>query len=368
MKKRLFPMVILAGVLVVAMLPAEAAGVIPTFVGGNSNCDSVDSTASFSLTITEPVEDATYSLPGVPGATVSLSNVRRRAFDFTTAGATIHDVVVKGSGSNWYHYDPSVQADTDLVIPNGNKLNAVHLCYEAVPTFSISGSKFDDADASGTVGVGESGLGGWGIEVYQGGSLQTSTTTNSDGSYVVTDLGAGTYQVCEVAQEGWVQTSPGGCHDVTVGPDATGIDFLNSEGTAIECGVVTEVSNVDGSVTGAFTRQGGDCGSVKLVDIEVTETDEVVFIPRGFGDASYTGVLTFEKVADDPSALVLQYDPDDDGAAPYKDVPDCGGTVENPTLPGDDTWCVVSASADYLGGSLWKLTWHVYGEGDPRFK
>ena len=271
MKKRLFPMVILAGLVVLAMLPAEAAGVIPTFVGGNSNCDTVSS-ATFSLTIVEPVGDSTHSLPGVPGATIELSNVGRRAFDFTASGATIHDVIVKGSGSNWYHYDPSVGSDTDLVIPNGNKLNLVHFCYEAVP------------------------------------------------------------------------------------------------GTPLECGGVVSVSNEDDSVTGAFTRVGGDCEADKLVEIEVTEADEIVFIPRGSGDASYTGVLTFEKTAADPSALVLQYDPDDDGDAPYKDVPDCAGTTENPTLPGGDTWCVVTASADYLGGSLWKMTWNVYGEGDPRFK
>ena len=367
MRRRLFPMVILAGLVVLAMLPAEAAGVTPTFVGGNSDCDSVNSSASFSVTIVEPVGSSTHSLPGAPGATLQLSNVRRRAFDFTTTGATIHDVIVKGSGSNWYHYDPSVGSDTDLVIPNGNKLNLVHFCYEAVPTFSISGTKFNDADASGTVGVGESGLGGWDIEAYQGDALQASATTGSNGTYVLA-LEAGTYQICEVAQEGWVQTSPGGCHDVTVGPNATGVDFLNSEGTAIECGVVTEASNEDGSVTGAFTRVGEDCESVKLVDLEVTEANEIVFIPRGAGTASYTGVLTFEKSADDPSALILQYDPDDDGVAPYKDVPDCTGTTENPTLPAGDTWCVVSAGADYLGESLWKMTWNVYGEGDPRFK
>lgn len=270
MKKRLFPMVILAGLVVLAMLPAEAAGVVPKFVSGNSNCDTVSS-ATFSVTIVEPVGDSTHSLPGVPGATIELSNVGRRAFDFTASGATIHDVVVKGSGANWYHYDPSVGSDTGLVIPNGNKLNLVHFCYEAVP------------------------------------------------------------------------------------------------GTPLECGGVVSVSNEDDSVTGAFTRVGGDCEADKLVEIEVTEADEIVFIPRGTGDASFTGVLTFEKTADDPSALVLQYDPDDDGAAPYKDVPDCAGT-ENPTLPGVDTWCVVTASADYLGESLWKMTWNVYGEGDPRFK
>lgn len=367
MKKRLFPMVILAGLVGLTMLPAAAAGVTPVFVSGNSDCDSVSSTASFSLTIVEPASAATYPLPGVPGATLDLSNVRRRAFDFAASGATILDVVVKGSGSNWYHYDPSVGSDTDLAIPNGNKLNLVHFCYEAVPTFSISGTKFDDADASGTVGVSETGLSGWQIEAYQDDVLQASTTTSSDGTYVL-GLEAGTYQICEVAQEGWVQTSPGGCHDVTVGPDATGIDFLNSEGTAIECGVVTEVSNEDGSVTGAFTRVGEDCESVKLVDIEVTEAGEIVFIPRGSGAASYTGVLTFEKTAADPTALILQYDPDDDGIAPYREVPDCAGTAEDPSLPEGDTWCVVSANADYLGESLWKMTWNVFGEGDPRFK
>lgn len=368
MKQRLFPIVMLAGLLVLAMLPANAAAVTPIFVSGNSNCATVNSAASFNFTIVEPTGDATYSLPGVPGATIALSNVRRRSFDFTASGVAILDVIVKGSGSNWYHYGLAVQSDSGLTIPNGNKLNLVHVCYDSIPTFSISGTKFNDSDANGIVGAGESGLGGWEIELYQGESLRAATTTGSGGSYVFTGLAAGLYRTCEVAQAGWVQTAPDGCHDVTIGPNATGVDFLNSEGTEIECGVATEVTNEDGSVTGSFTRSGDDCESVKVVDLFVTEANEVVFIPRGSGTATYTGVLTFEKAADDPSALVLQYDPDDDGAAPYRDVPDCAGTEESPTLPAGDTWCVVAASADYLGGSIWNLTWDVYGEGDPRFK
>jgi hypothetical protein len=369
MKRRLIPTVVVIGALALAMLPADAAGVTPTFVGGNSNCSSVGSTADFSFTIVEPAAAATYALPGVPGATIELTNVRRKLFNFVSHGATVLDVIVKGSGSNWFHYAPSVEADTDLSIPNGNKLNVVHFCYEAVPTFSISGTKYNDADVSGTLDIGESGLPGWEIELKQGATLEDSATTGTGGAYTFTGVEAGEYQVCEVAQEGWVQTAPDGCHTVTVGPNATGINFLNAGGVAIECDVETEVSNDDGSVTGSFIRTGEDCDTVKLVEVDVTETNEVVFIPQGSGNASYTGVLTFEKEADNPSALVLQYDPDDLGPDPFKDVPDCEGTEASPALPeGGDTWCVISGSAEYLGESVWNITWDVYGEGDPRFR
>jgi hypothetical protein len=323
------------------------------------------------MTVADPVTEGVYPLPAVPGAEITLTDVGRKAFSFSAVGAVIHDVVVKGSGSNWYDYDGEggpVSADTDLRIPNGNKLNLVYFCYSEALTFGISGAKFDDSNADGTVDAGEDGLPNWTIELYQGDNLLSTTETGTDGSYSFGGLEEGSYQVCEVLEEGWVQTSPNGCHGVTVGPDATGINFLNSEGISICDGAVTDSTEI---ISATFTLIG-DCGdSIKVVELDVID-NEVVFVPRGSAAASFEGGLTFTKTQSDPlddTALVLQYDPDDDGLEPFRVVPDCEGDVESPTLPeGDDTWCVVSASAEYLGDSLWAVSWNLYGEGDPRFK
>ncbi|HKX75144.1 MAG TPA: cadherin-like domain-containing protein, partial [Acidimicrobiia bacterium] len=130
MRRNPWSILAIASVLLLSMLPAIAAAEDPTFVSGNSDCTSVGSVAGNTLTILDPVVDGTYT--GSDGSQITLSNTTRRAFDFATNGALVFDVIVKGSGSNWYDYDGgsgAVRSDTDLRIPNGNKLNLVHFCY-----------------------------------------------------------------------------------------------------------------------------------------------------------------------------------------------------------------------------------------------
>src|SRR5206468_1825320 len=75
--------------------------------------------------------------------------------------------------------------------------------------FSISGTKFEDANGDGAT-TNDSGAGGWTIVLDNdtnatNGNLQT-TTTAADGTYSFNNLGPGTYYVYEELQSGWVQT------------------------------------------------------------------------------------------------------------------------------------------------------------------
>ena len=129
--KRAIAVIAIVGFLALAMLPALATHVDPDFVTGNSNCDSIGSDATESLTIVDPVLAQTYT--GSDGTEITLTNVTRRQFDFSTDGALVFDLIVKGSAANHYDYDAdadgAVRSDTGLMIPNGNKLNVVHFCY-----------------------------------------------------------------------------------------------------------------------------------------------------------------------------------------------------------------------------------------------
>lgn len=119
--------------LLVLMVPAQAASVPAVFVPGSSTCSSVNSAGTSVLTLTAPIGSDTYT--GTDGAqiTLTLTNNRGTAFNFSIEGGLVYDVIVKGSGSNWYDYDGSpggpVLGDNGLIIPNGNKLNVVHFCY-----------------------------------------------------------------------------------------------------------------------------------------------------------------------------------------------------------------------------------------------
>ena len=80
---------------------------------------------------------------------------------------------------------------------------------------TISGQVFNDLNANGLKDTSESGQSGWTIYLDADGNGQldtgeTSTTTAADGSYSFNGLAAGTYNVAEVQQLGWQQTSPVG--------------------------------------------------------------------------------------------------------------------------------------------------------------
>jgi streptogramin lyase len=105
----------------------------------------------------------------------------------------------------------------------------------AVPSGSISGKKYNDADGNGQVNGGEIGFKGWTITLKDAqGKTITTTTTNSNGDYTFGSLQAGTYIVGEGSQSGWTQTAPsGGTYTVTIarGEQKADKDFLNLRNT-----------------------------------------------------------------------------------------------------------------------------------------
>jgi hypothetical protein len=86
---------------------------------------------------------------------------------------------------------------------------------------TVSGSKFEDKNSSGSQDSGEGGLGHWTIKAYtddgngtlsaaEGGATAAgSTTTAGDGTYSLS-LTPGNYVICEAAQTNWTQTKPAG--------------------------------------------------------------------------------------------------------------------------------------------------------------
>lgn len=99
--------------------------------------------------------------------------------------------------------------------------------------FTISGTKFYDANLDGIQDNGEAGIQFWQIRI---GSSNVSafvpfgTTTDHNGAYSFPDLAAGTYGVCEVIPAGsptWVATTPTSIFPITVGPDSPNNNFGN---------------------------------------------------------------------------------------------------------------------------------------------
>jgi hypothetical protein len=67
-----------------------------------------------------------------------------------------------------------------------------------------------DGNGVRDVFAGEMGLAGWTVQLYYGGLLVTSTTSDADGNYVFSGLGnsATAYAVCVIPQAGYNRTQP----------------------------------------------------------------------------------------------------------------------------------------------------------------
>ncbi len=132
---------------------------------------------------------------------------------------------------------------------------------------TISGIKFNDLFEDSST-VGDSVLQGWKIKLFKNGQLQTSQTTASNGSYLFTNLLAGTYVVQESLKAGWIQTYPRVANSVAPvaetdagpraysvsivsGTNATSKDFAN-----FKLGTISGIKYED--VTGDSTYNVGD--------------------------------------------------------------------------------------------------------------
>ncbi|MFT5142150.1 MAG: hypothetical protein ACI80V_002406 [Rhodothermales bacterium] len=121
-------------------------------------------------------------------------------------------------------------------ISGGNLFMQKHECCNS--SGKITGRKFNDLNGDG-LSVGDPGLGGVTIELWQDGVLFATTTTDAWGYYFF-DVPPGTYTILEVAPTGYQQTAPaGGTYTITVGPGGIvpNRDFGNQ---AIPC-IATDV-------------------------------------------------------------------------------------------------------------------------------
>src|SRR5439155_13930414 len=95
---------------------------------------------------------------------------------------------------------------------------------------SIAGTKFNDVDGDGTQAPGELGAAGVTInlDLNADGTVDATTTTDSNGNYHFDNLAPGTYRVREVAPAGTVQTTTNPA-DIVLSSNqtVTGIDFGN---------------------------------------------------------------------------------------------------------------------------------------------
>lgn len=118
---------------------------------------------------------------------------------------------------------------------------------------SISGTIYNDVNGDGSQDNGEPGLAGFTVYLDLHGTNafvagDPSTTTNSDGTYTLSDIPAGTFTVEEEPLNGYQQTTPstgGVAATVAFGQSVTGKNIANQQSVSIS-GFVFSDTNGDG--------------------------------------------------------------------------------------------------------------------------
>lgn len=128
-----------------------------------------------------------------------------------------------------YGWASSFSAD-DIALTSGAEKTGKDV--GAYETGTITGTVFDDLDASGTKDVGEPGIANWELELSESLKDPVSGQTDENGLYAFGDIAPGDYDVDQVVGVGYTQSMPatGGYTGIAIdgfGTDDTGNDFGN---------------------------------------------------------------------------------------------------------------------------------------------
>jgi hypothetical protein len=174
--------------------------------------------------------------PRVPGWTISITGPNNFSDQTTTdsSGDYSFDNLAPGTyqvcevpQSDWTRTYP-LAADCQDAVVTANQ-NTFPIDFGNFHNINITGQKFEDQDGNGAKDDGDSGLQGWVIELGNGTATSSTAITDSNGNYSFSNLGPGTYMVCEQLQAGWVQTTPGTpdgvvCYTTTASSGANVVD------------------------------------------------------------------------------------------------------------------------------------------------
>jgi VCBS repeat-containing protein len=167
---------------------------------------------------------------------------------------------------------------------------------------TVSGVKFNDLDGDGVRDPGEPGLAGWTIYADLNNNRQLdanepAAVTAADGSYTLV-LPSGSYNLREVAQAGWVQTSPVSYPFYATGNDGTQLITIDpAAGTATVVGPF----GTSQTYAGAFTADGTFWTTIYGFDsarAQLARVDRATGAVTPVGSPNWTGSALIALEAD----------------------------------------------------------------------
>ena len=147
--------------------------------------------------------------PGLAGWTIDLY---RNGYGFIASTTTDSsgDYAFTGVGPGTYILEEVSQSGyiqtsspSDYSVTTSNAQNVANLDFGEFQTVTLSGEAFNDLNGNGVLDGGEPGLAGWTIDLLNSSNqVINSTTTDSNGDYLFTAVGPGTFTIKEVSQSG----------------------------------------------------------------------------------------------------------------------------------------------------------------------
>jgi uncharacterized protein (DUF2141 family) len=171
--------------------------------------------------------DGSYSFPGLQTGTYNVREVVPTGFTATTPNP--RSVPLDPGQTSTANFGNQQVAPTPTPTPTPTPISTP----TPVQQGSISGLKFNDGNGNGTQDAEETGLSGWQIFLDANGnnsldSGETAVTTDNSGNYSFNNLNPGTYNVREVQQTGWRQTTTNPAPiNLGSGESRSGINFGN---------------------------------------------------------------------------------------------------------------------------------------------
>jgi len=159
-------------------------------------------------------------------STVTDNNGQYRFMNLSTGTYNVREV----GQSGWIQTYPSSTSKHQIALSSGELSTKNNFGNFQLGT--ISGMKFNDLNGNGNKNASEPGLAGWTITLTNlDSSFSTTTATNASGTYSFSDLGPGTYQIREVQQTGWNQTTNNPSNvKMYSGTTSNGVNFGNHFG------------------------------------------------------------------------------------------------------------------------------------------
>ncbi|EGK87700.1 DUF4347 domain-containing protein [Microcoleus vaginatus PCC 9802] len=191
--------------------------------------------------------DGSYSFPNLQTGTYNVGEVVPTGFTATTPNP--RTVPLDPGQTSTANFGNQAVPPTPTPTPTSPLPPTPPQPPTPVPQSSISGLKFNDGNGNGTRDAEETGLSGWQIFLDANGnnsldSGETTVTTNNSGNYSFNNLNPGTYNVREVQQTGWTQTTANpAAVNLGSGESRSGINFGNFQNISISGSKFNDLNN-----------------------------------------------------------------------------------------------------------------------------